>query len=55
MWETDYPHPTCQHPGPQNAWATRPVEYAEKALGGLDETTLQKILHDNAATVYGLD
>ena len=23
MWETDFPHPTCQHPGPLNTWATR--------------------------------
>jgi predicted TIM-barrel fold metal-dependent hydrolase len=54
MWETDYPHPTCQHPGATNAWAQRPVEYAEKALGGLGDETLQKVLHDNAAAVYGI-
>ncbi|MCE2391151.1 MAG: amidohydrolase [Proteobacteria bacterium] len=54
MWETDFPHPTCQHPGPLNTWATRPAEYAERALGDVPEETLRKVLHDNAAALYGL-
>ena len=54
LWETDFPHPTCQHPGPANSWAQRPAEYAEKALADVSEATLQKVLHDNAAALYGI-
>ena len=31
LFETDYPHPTCQHPGPRTP-AQRPREYAERVL-----------------------
>ena len=54
LWETDFPHPTCQHPGPANAWAQRPSQYAEKAFADVSEETLQKVLHDNAAALYGI-
>lgn len=54
LYETDYPHPTCQHPGPQTP-AQYPRDYADEVLGGLDDSVLQKVLHDNAAAVYGLD
>ncbi len=54
LYETDFPHPTCQAPGPQTV-AVNPRVYAEKALGGLPEATLQKVLHDNAAALYGID
>jgi predicted TIM-barrel fold metal-dependent hydrolase len=54
LYETDYPHPTCMAPGPQSA-ATRPREYAQRVLGGLPEATLRKVLHDNAAALYGVD
>ncbi len=54
LWETDFPHPTCQHPGPANARAMRPAEYAEEALADVSEATLQKVLHDNAAALYGI-
>ena len=53
LYETDYPHPTCQHPGPRTP-AQRPRDYASRVLGGLDEATLAKVLHQNAARVYGL-
>ncbi len=54
LWETDYPHPTCQHPGLEEGWAEHPSAYAEKALRGISESTLQKVLHSNAAALYGI-
>ncbi len=53
LYETDYPHPTCQHPGPLTP-AVRPSDYAESALSGLSDDVLRKIMHDNAATLYGV-
>jgi predicted TIM-barrel fold metal-dependent hydrolase len=54
LYETDYPHPTCQHPGPSSA-AQRPRDYASALLGDQDPAVVAKILHDNAARLYGLD
>jgi predicted TIM-barrel fold metal-dependent hydrolase len=54
LYETDYPHPTSMAPGPKSI-AEHPREYADRVLGGLPETTLSKILHDNAAAIYHLD
>jgi len=54
LYETDYPHPTCMAPSDYSP-ARRPREYAGEALGGLPEATLRKVLHDNAAALYGLD
>ena len=51
LYETDFPHPTCQHPGPRTP-AQRPREYAAEALGGLSDELLAKVLHDNAAALY---
>ena len=53
LYETDYPHPTCQHPGPQTP-ARTPREYANDTLGGLADEVLAKVLHDNAAAIYGV-
>lgn len=53
LYETDYPHPTCMSPGPCSA-ATRPDEYLRSHFSGLDEGSARKILHDNAARLYGL-
>ncbi len=53
LYETDYPHPTCQYPGPATS-AQFPRDYATGALADLDDTILQKVLHDNAARLYGL-
>jgi len=52
LYETDYPHPTSMSPGPASI-AVRPCDYVEATLGALPETTLRKILHDNAAQLYG--
>ena len=54
LYETDFPHPTCQHPGPQTP-ARHPRDYANDVLGDLDDEVLRKVLHDNAAKLYGLD
>ncbi|MCE2390251.1 MAG: amidohydrolase [Proteobacteria bacterium] len=54
MWETDYPHPTCQHPGLTGGWAVHPREYADRALADVPEATLQKVMHDTPAAIYGL-
>lgn len=54
MYETDFPHPTCQFPGPATI-AVTPREYLESSVGDLPEPTLRKILHDNAARIYHID
>lgn len=51
MFETDYPHPTCQHPGPQSP-AEWPRDYASGVLGKLPEHVLATVLHDTAASIY---
>jgi uncharacterized protein len=53
LFETDFPHPTCQHPGPASIGAP-PGEYATKALDGLADDVVARVLHDNAAKLYGL-
>lgn len=53
LYETDYPHPTCQHPGPVTP-AREPREYAADALAGLADDVVAKVLHGNAAALYGL-
>ena len=53
LFESDYPHPTCQHPGPRTP-AQRPRDYATELLGGLPADVVGKILHHNAAALYGL-
>jgi predicted TIM-barrel fold metal-dependent hydrolase len=54
LYETDFPHPTCMAPGPQTV-AEHPRSYVQREFGDLPEATLNKIFHDNAALVYGLD
>ncbi len=53
LFETDYPHPTCQAPGPASI-GTHPRLYADRALAGLPEDTVRKILQDTAAQVYAI-
>ena len=54
MWETDFPHPTCQHPGLENGFAQHPADYAERAFQGIDDATIEKVLNSTAAALYGL-
>lgn len=53
LFETDYPHPTCQAPGPASA-GTHPRVYAERALAGVPEPVVAKVLQDTATKLYGL-
>lgn len=54
MWESDFPHPTCQHPGPQTP-AVEPAVYAKDVLGSCGPDIQDKILFGNAARVYGIE
>jgi uncharacterized protein len=54
LYETDFPHPTSMSPGPAST-AVRPDEYLMANFAGVDEVSLRKILHDNAARIYHLD
>lgn len=53
MFETDYPHPTSQSPGPAS-FAEVPSAYIERELTGLREDLVRKVLYGNAARVYNL-
>ncbi len=53
LYETDYPHPTSMSVGPQSM-AVHPREYASRVLDGIDEAAVEKVLHGNAAKLYGL-
>lgn len=53
LFETDYPHPTCQHPGPRTP-AQRPRDYASELFAGLPDDAAAKVLHDTAARLYRL-
>ena len=54
MFETDFPHPTSMSPGPKSI-ASKPRDYAERALGSLPDDTIRKVVQDNAASLYGID
>jgi predicted TIM-barrel fold metal-dependent hydrolase len=54
LWETDFPHPTCQHPGLEGGLTQRPADYAERAFAGVPEATIAKVLHGTAAKLYGI-
>jgi len=54
LFETDFPHPTSMSPGPKST-ASAPREYAERALGGLPEDAIRKVVQDNAMSLYGLE
>src|SRR5712691_7503236 len=47
MWSSDYPHTAATFP--------RSQEIVAKRFGNLPEEQRRKIVHDTAATVYGLD
>jgi predicted TIM-barrel fold metal-dependent hydrolase len=51
LYETDYPHPTCQYPGPRTP-AQRPRDYASAVLGPLSRDLQRKVLFESAAALY---
>jgi predicted TIM-barrel fold metal-dependent hydrolase len=51
MFETDFPHPTSLSPGPASS-ADVPSVHISKALSGLSDQTIRKVLHDTAARLY---
>jgi len=53
LFETDYPHPTCQAPGPASI-GTHARLYAEAALSGVSEDTVRKVLQDTPGALYGI-
>ncbi len=54
LWETDFPHPTCQHPGLTGGLTEHPADYAEHAFTGVPESTIERVLHGTAAALYGI-
>ena len=54
LYETDFPHPTSMSPGPASD-AQRPDDYLREVFSAVDDATMRKILHDNAARIYHLD
>jgi predicted TIM-barrel fold metal-dependent hydrolase len=54
LFETDFPHPTSQIPGPASH-ALPPNEYVAEALDSLSIEVIEKILRTNATRIYGLD
>jgi predicted TIM-barrel fold metal-dependent hydrolase len=53
LFESDYPHPTCQHPGPRSP-GRRPRDYASDLLAEVPAPVVSRILHDTAASIYGV-
>lgn len=53
FYETDFPHLTSMAPGPASA-AELPSRFIDRVFAGLPEVTARKVLHDNAARVFGL-
>ena len=53
MFETDFPHPTSLTPGPWSA-AQNARDTVAETLRDLEVGVARKVLHDNAARVYGL-
>jgi predicted TIM-barrel fold metal-dependent hydrolase len=51
LFETDFPHPTCQSPGPATEGRAA-KEYLAEALRDVSEHDRRLILHDNAARLY---
>lgn len=54
MFETDYPHPTCQHPGPQTP-AVGAQPYIADVLAPLPDDVRTKVLGGTAARLYSVE
>ena len=55
MFESDYPHPTSLTPADDLEFVLGPRETIIANLATLPDDLLRKVVHDNAARVYGLD
>jgi len=53
LYETDFPHPTSMSPGPASI-AVSPRDFIDDTFGDLPAGVTRRILHDNAAALYGL-
>ena len=53
LYETDFPHPTSMSPGTHTG-AIDPDQYIREAFFDQPEDVARKILHDNAASLYGI-
>lgn len=53
LYETDFPHPTSMSPGPATT-AQAPADYVTDVFKDIPDDKVAKILHDNAARIYGL-
>lgn len=51
LYETDFPHPTCQHPGICDA-TQRPEDYASEVLGAFPPALQRKVLFETASRIY---
>jgi predicted TIM-barrel fold metal-dependent hydrolase len=54
MFETDYPHPTSMSPGPASP-AELPRDHISKYFANVPLEITRKVMHGNAAAVYGLE
>lgn len=54
MFETDYPHATSLTPGPAS-YSAKPSEVVQANMAGVSLEVTHKVLHDNAAKLYGLE
>lgn len=53
MFESDYPHPTCLHPGAASI-AKSPRDTAVENMSALPAEVVRKVLWDNPAKLYGV-
>lgn len=51
MFESDFPHPTCQHPGPATP-AVGVQAYIDRELAGVSDEIREKVTHSTAARLY---
>jgi predicted TIM-barrel fold metal-dependent hydrolase len=56
LYETDFPHPTSMSPvRGLDSVAVSPKEYIDSTLSDLPQSSVEKLLHGNAARIYHLD
>ena len=53
MYETDFPHPTAQAPGPASP-AVRARDFVKDNLAGISDDIVRKVLYGNAERLYGI-